>query len=349
MMKPFLQFDTDDQRCSLMDRARNVVFAALQQYDLAWDKISFIRLSDTLTYKIETNNAGAYLLRIHSDRVSKQEIQSELEFLETLDRWDEMIVPTGIASRDGAYVLEMETERGYRRPHVTLMRWVDGEHAHDVITETQAYLMGQLMGRLHEAARGFVPSSNFVRPTWNADSFREKMGRLELYYSCFLSDESWALYQMAAEKIESELSLMQPSIYNYGLIHADLHPDNLVFKDGIPYPIDFGMCGFGYFLYDMAGALIGLHIKPRLKFIEGYESIRDLEEDHIRELECFFMMFMIENYCHHASDPRETNNLLQEQPLAQAYMRAFLKNQHFLLDVIELVTVDQPAGMDIGH
>lgn len=45
-----------------------------------WNCIRFIQLSDTITYKIETETTGSYLLRIHSERVNKEEILSELVF-----------------------------------------------------------------------------------------------------------------------------------------------------------------------------------------------------------------------------------------------------------------------------
>ncbi|MNY81625.1 hypothetical protein D3C86_2232810 [compost metagenome] len=60
-----------------------------------------------------------------------------------------------------------------------------------------------------------------------------------------------------------------------------------------------------------------------------------LETDYVRHLECFFVMCMIENYCHHASDPRETASLMDEQQYAQAYIREYLSGQTFLFQVIE--------------
>ena len=143
--------------------------------------------------------------------------------------------------------------------------------------------------------------------------------------------------------------MMEPSVRHYGLIHADLHSGNIVFKHDRPFPIDFGRCGYGYFLYDMAGAMLELHPKLRRKFIQGYESVRGLESGYVRDLECFFVMFMIENYCHHAPDPRETSGLLHEQPFAQAYIRAYLNETSFLFDVIEPVTVGEPVKVEEGN
>lgn len=285
-MLDFFRFDTDEERRALLVRARKVALSAIQQYDLEWERIQFVQLSDTITYKIETNTAGHYLLRIHSGRLSREEIRSELLWLQALNESHDLIVPEGIANAKGAYVMEIETESG---------------------------------------------------PTWGIESFRRDMAKLERYYERFLSEEGWTLYQAAAEKVVSRLTTMHPNEHNYGLIHADLHSGNMVFKEEQPYPIDFGRCGYGYYLYDMAGTLLELWPKHRWMLIQGYESVRKLEPEYVRDLECFFVMFMIENYGHHASDPRETASLMEEQQYAQAYIREFLADRSFLFEVIEPV------------
>ncbi|GGG72253.1 phosphotransferase enzyme family protein [Paenibacillus radicis (ex Gao et al. 2016)] len=342
-MIDFFQNDTDENRQSLLTRARKVALSAMQQYDLAWKSIRFIQLSDSITYKIETNPGTSYLLRIHSDRWSEAEIRSELAMLEALNKSDDLNVPEGLASRNGSFVLEMDTEDGYRRPYVTLMRWVEGEHHNGEFTDSCVYNMGVMMGRLHDAAACFVPTSDFVRPAWGSESFRQEIAKLERYYSCFLSDEAWGKYQAAAEKILSELAIMHQTAHNYGLIHGDLHTGNIVFDGDEPRPIDFGRCGYGHYLYDIASTLIGLYPKHRRILIEGYESVRKLEAGYARQLDCFFIMVMIGNYSHHASDSRETSSLIDQQQYAQALIGQFLKDQPFLFDAIEPVEIDRSA------
>ncbi|WP_438348487.1 phosphotransferase enzyme family protein [Paenibacillus sp. FA6] len=334
-MMEFFQYDTDENRRSLLARARKVALSALQQYDLEWERIQFIQLSDTITYKIETSTTGCYLLRIHSARLCKEEIASELALLHALNKSSELNVPEGLASCNGTYVLEIGTEEGYRHPCVTMMRWVEGDHASGKLSDSCVYNVGVMMGRLHHEATSFAPPANFVRPEWGSDHFSREFTKLEPYHTRFLSNEGWELYQDAAQKILSELAVMEHSDQNYGLIHGDLHTGNIVFTEDHPYPIDFGRCGYGYYLYDMAGLLLELNPKQRGMVIQGYESVRQLEPGYIRHLECFFVMFMIENYCHHASDPRETSGLIDEQKYAQAYIREYLCGHSFLLEVIE--------------
>ncbi|GIP56747.1 hypothetical protein [Paenibacillus woosongensis] len=101
-MKSFFDFDTEETRKSLLSRARNVALSAIQQYEVEWNCIRFIQLSDTVTYKIETDTMGSYLLRIHSERVNKEEILSELVFLNGLRKVQDLVVPEGIRSRCGS-------------------------------------------------------------------------------------------------------------------------------------------------------------------------------------------------------------------------------------------------------
>lgn len=83
-------------------------------------------------------------------------------------------------------------------------------------------------------------------------------------------------------------------------------------------------------MYDITGALLELSPVQRKIFIQGYESIRGLEERYESQLECFFIMFMIENYCHHSSNPQEIPNLKAEQKYALAYIHEYLRGNPFL-------------------
>ncbi|GAB6988707.1 phosphotransferase [Paenibacillus pini] len=334
-MKPFFHFDTDETRQSLLSRARNVALWAIQQYEIEWNCIHFIQLSDTITYKIKTNTMGNYLLRIHSERLNKEEIISELIFLNELRRIDDLKVPVGIMSRSGSYVLECATEEGYRKPYVSMMKWVEGEHLSGEFTDSHVSSIGVMMGRLHEASASINTSHNFVRPHWGISSFRQEVTKLERYYPRFLSGGAWMLYQKAIDKIIHQFDSMHQDARNYGLIHADLHSGNVVFNNGLPSPIDFGRCGYGYYLYDMAAALLELYPKHRWLLIRGYESVVKLDKDYIRDLECFFIMFMIENYCHHSSDIREIPSLIEEQRYALSYITEYINDREFLLKVIE--------------
>ncbi|MFM9276898.1 phosphotransferase enzyme family protein [Paenibacillus jiagnxiensis] len=338
-MNNFMRIDTEEEIRKLLMQGRKTALTALQEYDLAWTQIRFIQLSDTITFKIDTETDGCYLVRVHTNGMTIEEIQSEIIWLNALGKCDGITVPKPLASRDGTYVLEIVMEQDFCLC-VTMMHWLEGEQPGSKLTDRQVMNAGAMMARLHEASASFVPEHDFKRPAWGADSFKNDMAKLELYYERFLSEKAWKSYQTAADKISNQLVAMKSNGHNYGLIHADLHMGNLVFKDDEPFPIDFGRCGYGYHLYDIAGAIIGLPPHKRKIFLQGYESVRELEPDYSESLSCFFVMFMIENYCTHAPDPRETSGLIKEQPYAQAIIRDFLNGAPFLFNSIEPMEIE---------
>ena len=81
-------------------KAKRVAISALQPYNLSWVKIEYIGISDTITYKVRTSLNETFLLRIHSDRRSCNEIDLELQFLDTLITAG-IKVPTGITTQVG--------------------------------------------------------------------------------------------------------------------------------------------------------------------------------------------------------------------------------------------------------
>ncbi|WP_152391868.1 phosphotransferase enzyme family protein [Paenibacillus guangzhouensis] len=338
-MQDFFQMDTEEKRTNLLARARQAALSAMEQYDLTSEQMTFIQLSDSITYQIETSSGETYLLRIHADQWKKEELRSELLLLQYLSHDAGMTVPTGVASRDGSCILEVAAEEGYRNPCVTLMRWVEGEGLNEMQDE-DAYELGVMAGNLHAAVAQFNPPGHFVRPSLGIESFREEVARLAQYYDRFLSESAWEMYQLAANQILASLAEMTRTNDNYGLIHGDLHTGNIMFHEGTPYPIDFGRCSYGYYLYDVASTILGLVPKQRAMFMQGYLKVRSLTEEDLQHLETFFVMVLIGNYSHHAANPAERSNLIDEQPYAQAIIRAFLRVEPFLFQVIKPVEIE---------
>lgn len=123
---------------------------------------------------------------------------------------------------------------------------------------------------------------------------------------------------------------------DYGMIHADLHVGNIVYQHGKPFPIDFGRCGFGFHLYDIAQSIMGLYPNQREQFIEGYQKVKQLSESAIPMLESFFFMSIIEAYSFHAENVLETEGLNEEQPYAQALLRAYVNGEPFLFQPLAI-------------
>jgi Ser/Thr protein kinase RdoA (MazF antagonist) len=98
----------------------------------------------------------------------------------------------------------------------------------------------------------------------------------------------------------------------YGMIHADMYADNVLFKAGEVYPIDFEDCGFGYWLWDIA---LPLCQQPwteewywqRDAFLEGYTQVRTLPDGQLQRLD----LFMAVQY---ATAVLWASHFIQDQP-----------------------------------
>lgn len=318
---------------------KQAALIALQNYDLDWTQIRFNQRSDTCTFVIETNQEGTFLLRLHSGR-TKEEITSEIAWLDLLKTKIDVPLPKGVLDRTGSETFRVEMGNG-ENCYASLMRWVEGEHPSERLTEEQIYNEGVLLAKLHKAAQNLELPPGFNRPVWDEHSFRKAMTRLKLHYHSFLTDEEFEQYLSATEKLYIWLAKQHKhkNRKSYGVIHGDLHQGNIIFQQDEPRAIDFGRCGWGYYLYDVAHTILGLHPLQRELVIRGYESMNKLPEGWLQSLEHFTVMVMIENYCHHAPDPRETEGLKAEQPFAAAILRNYLKGEPFLFNMIEINVV----------
>ncbi|MDQ0061379.1 phosphotransferase enzyme family protein [Paenibacillus harenae] len=334
-MNTGFRIDTETNRCQTLKQTKQAALIALQEYEVDWSSIHFIQVSEHVTFRIVTDEGEQFLLRIHPPGKPREETISELEWLSEM-KSKGLILPAAVPNRQGAFVTDAATSDGLRF-YSTLLRWIEGERLEKgALTEEAIRKMGAMMANLHEASTDFSPSSGFARPSWGSQSFDRDWAHLSLHHRHFISEEAFELYSKAANKAADRLGTFTSHERNYGMIHADLHIGNVVFRDDEPYPIDFGRCGFGYHLYDIAQSIMGLLPSQRAYFIEGYERIRQLDDEAIPKLECFFIVAIIEAYSFHAENPLETEGLIEEQPYAQAILKAYVDGAPFLFQPLEV-------------
>ncbi|QHW30517.1 phosphotransferase [Paenibacillus rhizovicinus] len=321
--------DTDRNRQLTLKQTKQAALNALRQYEVDWTAIHFIQVSEHVTFRVESSEGGKFLLRIHPSNKASGETLSELEWLAALGRKG-LTVPEAVPNRQAAFITKAATIDG-QQYETTLLRWIEGERmGKGELTEARIRTMGSLMAKLHEASADFGPGEGFARPAWGSESFNRDWEHLKKHRESFISDEAMELYAMAAAKVANQLSTFVPHRQHYGMIHADLHIGNIVFHEEEPFAIDFGRCGFGYHLYDIAQSIMGLYPPQRALFIEGYESVKRMNDNAVPMLECFFIMSIIEAYSFHAENELETEGLIEEQPYAQAILSAYVNGQPFL-------------------
>jgi Ser/Thr protein kinase RdoA (MazF antagonist) len=162
----------------------------------------------------------------------------------------------------------------------SLLTWIDGEVL-EGINQTQAEAVGVLMARFHKVARDFMPSSGFERLAYDSQYLENTLNELRaidwLQADMVLFEQSMARAQQAFQ---------EPNIPK-SLIHADLHPGNMVWQDAKGFMIDFDRSGFGPVSYDIATTFGYLEEAERTAFLAGYETVLSLPAGFIQKRKLF--------------------------------------------------------------
>ena len=81
----------------------------------------------------------------------------------------------------------------------------------------------------------------------------------------------------------------------YGIIHADLHPGNVLVDGARTRLIDFDDAGFGWHVHELAVALFNNQASPHFgamheALIRGYRARRELADEDLAMLPLFLLM-----------------------------------------------------------
>jgi Ser/Thr protein kinase RdoA (MazF antagonist) len=202
-------------------------------------------------------------------------------------------VPDAIAAKDNRFVIAHDGD------HFTAVSWVSGKTMSDVLSSdpsvdriTQIYHdLGVRLAEFHDTADAWSPPKNFSRHSWD----RLGLVGAQPFWGRFwdnpdlLPDERYIFTQIQ-DQMNEALSHLEDTL-DYGLIHADLIPDNVMIDENDITFLDFDDCGFGFRLFDIATILlkqIETHdFQDKAKaLMEGYRTRRDLDPR-------FVLMFLV--------------------------------------------------------
>ncbi|MFS0868851.1 phosphotransferase enzyme family protein [Paenibacillus xylanilyticus] len=311
---------------------------ALRQYPIIWERLVYLGKSDNVTFRVQTNDDNqTFLIKIHiatSFIKSKGDIASELIWLEALVRDTNLVVPTPVRNLQGNLVTEISTDHRKNKSMVTIHKWVNGKVLAREPTSNETKNLALLMAALHRHSMQWIAPEGFNRTIYNSDHLYSSLKQLrQLVNLELISSEAFVHVEESAHKIANVIQSSKREQSNWGMIHSDLHESNYVFYEGIPRPIDFSNCGYGFYLFDIAETFMHLSSENRKVFISSYSKVNQLQENYFELLEAFFIWSIIRTFAFHSLNPNEQQSLAENFPsVIQDYFIKYLKGDNFLLN-----------------
>ncbi len=290
-------FETSTYR-SQVYQLRQLGKEVLKQYDLKVEQLEFINHGENATYKVITKK-GNYLLRIHRDRYHTSDgIKEELNWLNKLHS-NGLSVQKPVLSSNNELITQGSYKGDFLKRTCTILTWEEGIFRSNSINEDYCKAIGNLLARFHKKENQ-IPIK--ARKYWDAEGLLGKGDRFNGLFAIEegLSKKEYKIFNACRESLFNVLKNYQEEHpEKFGLIHADLHFWNVIWKDKSPIPIDFDDCGTGAFLYDLCIYLKSIEgnmkrkkkdkpAKPYLDaMLEGYNKIGNLTQKDVELLPFF--------------------------------------------------------------
>jgi Ser/Thr protein kinase RdoA (MazF antagonist) len=289
---------------------------ALARWDLAATNLAPIKVRENAVFRIDLEGGGRAVLRVHRHGYhSDSALESEFAWLRALESAG-IRVPRVIRSRQGRDFELVECEvagsggdsagasggSAESVRQIDVFEWIDGRQLGSIesgiaggeaAVAAQYLKIGAIAARMHNQTAGWQLPPGFRRHAWDAAGLAGEAplwGRFWELEALAPAERELLTRLRRALAVDLEAFAMTPD--RYGLIHADLVPENLLVDGERICVIDFDDAGFGWHLFELATSLYfitgeGVYPAAREALIRGYRSERALTDAAIERLPLF--------------------------------------------------------------
>lgn len=297
-MTDFFELDADEQSARLTVLARN----ALVEWGVTDCEPRLIKYRENAVYEVKTAEGERAALRVHRQGYhSDKSLVSELKWMAMLAEGG-LIVPTPVPTRSGEVVVDGQAEGVPGIWKVDMLHWLNGRELGAVGEPLEFegrdpaklfFDIGATMGKLHNLSTAWPDQNSQNRHAWDKDGFvgeEPLWGRF--WELAALTQEQKRLFVEVKAAIAEDLDAYGQTPDNYGLIHADLVPENVMLDGDTIQLIDFDDAGFGWHMFEIETAIHWLSEEPefdtiRNSVLKGYQSVRPLRQSDLAALELF--------------------------------------------------------------
>jgi Ser/Thr protein kinase RdoA (MazF antagonist) len=292
-------------------------------------RLTLLNISENTVFRAEEADRRL-ILRVHRPGYhQRQEIASELTWIEALRAAQVLDTPAPVPGTDGCLLRTLRL--GETAHSVVAFAEVPG-HSPDPQEDLSGWFqtLGAITARLHAHARQWTRPASFVRKHWTVETMLGPHGHWgDWRRARGLSAAGEALLARAADAIGAALGRYGTAPGRFGLIHGDLRLANLLVDADRLQVIDYDDCGFGWFLYDFAAAVSFFEDAPTVPALmaawtEGYRRLGTLSAEDIGVLPALILLRRMLLLAWVASHP--------EAPTAQAMGTAYTEGAIALAD-----------------
>jgi Ser/Thr protein kinase RdoA (MazF antagonist) len=266
----FADLSVEQQVETMLPLARQII----DGFDLGECELESINHEFNSTFKVTASSGERFALRINvNSKRTLPNLKAEIFWVEQLAGVDGLRVPAPVKTKSGEYISKAWHPLLERDLLAVLFTWLDGEELGDEPTEEMMRAAGRAMARMHVASGETRLPEGASLPIVD-DVFWTYGNAIEP--SDQVSAEDKATIATAVEKIEN----LTRDLYARNspqLIHADVHPWNVMWQGGDVAIFDFDDCVIGLPVQDIAVTLYYNDTAEQdSAFLAGYQEFAPL-------------------------------------------------------------------------
>jgi Ser/Thr protein kinase RdoA (MazF antagonist) len=295
---PFSQLPPAEQSARLHRLALN----AIPRWALDCVRVEPIKVRENAVFAVHTADRRRVVLRVHRlGYHSDDSLRSELTWMKALAA-SGIEVPQVIPSRSGKAFEHIACDGVPGPRQVDVFEWIEGAQlgsveqglADDPLWVERTYaIVGELAARMHNQSCAWQAPAGFQRHSWCEEGLagdRPLWGRFWELEA--LQPQQRALLEQLRARLVRDLAQFGKTSDRFGLIHADLVPENILIDGDRLRIIDFDDAGSGWHMFEIATSLYfirreRLYETARDALIAGYRRHRALPDEHLRLLPMF--------------------------------------------------------------
>ena len=278
---------------------------ALERFPVEAENVELIAHSENVTFRVSVRGSDTdYVLKLHRPGYNSiEELNSERIWTSALKEAG-LSVPVSLMTLKGRHFELVDIPDTGEQRFAGMTTWLQGTPLSEYLTtsydaeERKRFFRrtGEIAAAIHNQATDWKEPAGFERSRLDLEGL---LGETP-YWGRFwehaeLTTAEKALLLRERESARATLIAYGARPDNFGLIHADLHPENILYNGEDLALIDFDDAAYGWHLYEIASALIMDRFSPdfdalRTALLEGYCEHRPLAEQDLDLLSVFLLI-----------------------------------------------------------